>query len=116
MILEARPTVIPVCIDGMNRLLPIGSVFPRLFRKIYIYYGEPIDLSDYYEKEKTKEVATEIMNRVMDRIRAMHAEIEQMKSSSKAYTAKVALPQEKIHRFFLRIILKFRNFSFRNFL
>lgn len=94
LILETRPTVVPVCIDGMDKLLPIGSVFPRLFKRIYIHYGEPIDLSEFYGKGKTKEVAQAMMNQVMDRIRSMHAEIESMKVRKKPYLAKAVLLRE----------------------
>lgn len=79
LILETRPTVIPVCIDGMDKLLPIGSILPRFFKRIYVYYGKPLDLSEYYGKEKNKEAAQAIMNEVMDAIRELHLEIESMK-------------------------------------
>lgn len=79
LILETQPTVIPVCIDGMDKLLPIGSIFPRIFKKIYVYYGEPMDLTKFYGRGKTKEVAQEIMNEVMTAIRSLKAEIEALK-------------------------------------
>jgi 1-acyl-sn-glycerol-3-phosphate acyltransferase len=40
LILQTWPTVVPVCIDGMDKVLPIGSLFPRFFKQIYIYYGQ----------------------------------------------------------------------------
>lgn len=95
LILETRPTVIPVCIDGMDKLLPIGSIFPRIFKRIYIYYGKPIDLSEFYEKEKSKEVARAIMNHVMDRIRTMRTELKEMKVRNKAYSEKPVFESNK---------------------
>ncbi|MFQ5637904.1 MAG: lysophospholipid acyltransferase family protein [bacterium] len=95
LILETNPTVIPVCIDGMDKLLPIGKVLPRIFKKIYVYYGEPLDLSGYEDQEKTKQTAEMIMNRVMDRIRAMRTEIAQMKAEGRLCEAKTALPHKK---------------------
>jgi len=94
LILETRPNVIPVCIEGMDELLPVGAVLPRLFKRIYVYYGKPIDLSEFYHREKSKEVAQEIMKRVMDRIRTMRAEIQAMKAYRKAYEGKPALLRE----------------------
>ncbi|MFQ5770625.1 MAG: lysophospholipid acyltransferase family protein [bacterium] len=96
LILETHPTVIPVCIDGMDKLLPIGSIFPRPFKKIYVYYGKPLDLSAFYGKEKTKEVAQEIMNRVMDAIQTMHAEIKALKDRKHAFRSKTPLQREEI--------------------
>ncbi|NIR47155.1 1-acyl-sn-glycerol-3-phosphate acyltransferase, partial [candidate division KSB1 bacterium] len=88
LILETRPTVIPVCVDGLNRLLPVGAVVPRLFKRIYIYYGKPIDLSRFNSQGKTKEVAQDIMNHVMDRIRSMQAEIQKMNEKKTAFQGK----------------------------
>ena len=39
VILETWPSVIPVCIDGMDKILPVGTNTPRIFKKIYILYG-----------------------------------------------------------------------------
>jgi 1-acyl-sn-glycerol-3-phosphate acyltransferase len=91
LILETRPTVIPVCVDGMDALLPVGAALPRLLKRIYVYYGQPIDLSEYYDRGKNKHVAQEIMNLVMDRIRTMRAEIQAIKAYKKAYEGKPAL-------------------------
>ena len=51
MILENNPTVIPVCIDGMDQVLPIGASFPRIFKRIYIHFGKPVDLSEFHVRE-----------------------------------------------------------------
>ncbi|RMD85730.1 MAG: 1-acyl-sn-glycerol-3-phosphate acyltransferase [Calditrichaeota bacterium] len=83
LILETRPTVIPVCIDGMNELLPIGSIVPRIFKRIFVYYGKPLNFSEFYGREKTKEVAQQIIDKVMEAIRALHHEIQLIKSREK---------------------------------
>ncbi|MFQ5603159.1 MAG: lysophospholipid acyltransferase family protein [bacterium] len=93
LILETNPTVIPVYIDGMDKLLPIGSVIPRLFKKIYVYYGKPLDLSEFYGNHKKREVAQKIMNRVMDSIEAMKAVHESLKNQ-KACRKEAAFMQE----------------------
>ena len=95
VILETHPTVIPVCIDGMDELLPVGAYLPRLFKRIYVYYGEPMDFSEFYGQEKTKGAAMVIMNRVMERIRAMRVEIQDLKVHRRAYEGKAALLRGK---------------------
>lgn len=79
LILETKPTVIPVCIDGMNKVLPIGFVFPRLFKRIHVRYGRPLDLSQFYGSAKNKEIAHAIMDKVMTSIRTLHDEIRNNK-------------------------------------
>lgn len=71
LILETRPTVIPVRIDGMHRVLPIGSIVPRIFKRIYVHYGRPLDLTEFYDEKKNKEAAEAIMARVMEAIRSL---------------------------------------------
>jgi 1-acyl-sn-glycerol-3-phosphate acyltransferase len=96
LILENRPAVIPVCIEGMDKVLPIGSIVPKMFKKIYVYYGPPMDLAEFYSQEKTKEVAQEVMTRVMDKIRQLHTEIQMMKSPQKSYQSQAALQRESL--------------------
>ncbi len=79
VILENWPTVVPICIDGMDKILPIGSIFPRFFKKIYVYYGKPLNLSEFKSKEKNKETAQEIINQVMEAINGMQREIREMR-------------------------------------
>ncbi|NIM95035.1 MAG: hypothetical protein GTO18_15150 [Anaerolineales bacterium] len=79
LILETWPTVIPVCIDGMDRVLPIGSVFPRLFKRIYVSYGRPLDLSEFKGKGKGKRTANALMDKIMEAIKELHREIQKTK-------------------------------------
>ncbi|RMF98045.1 MAG: 1-acyl-sn-glycerol-3-phosphate acyltransferase [Candidatus Schekmanbacteria bacterium] len=71
IIYDAKPTVIPVRIVGMNKVLPIGSYIPRIFKKIEVYYGKPIDFSDLYELPDNKETWLKIVDRVMEHIKAL---------------------------------------------
>lgn len=77
LILETQPTVIPVCIEGMDKVLPIGTVFPRVFKHVYIQYGKPLDLTCFYGRGKNKEVAHDIMEVVMSSIRDMQKELKE---------------------------------------
>lgn len=80
LILEAQPTVIPVCIVGMEKVLPIGSILPRPFQKIFIYFGPPLELSDYYALQIRKKTAFAAIHRVMDAIKFLKTEIERLRS------------------------------------
>ena len=75
VILASKPTVVPVTIDGMNRVLPIGAKLPRLFKRLYVYYGEPIDYSDLIDQPRTRETSEQLVDRIMDALRRQQAEI-----------------------------------------
>jgi len=36
--------VIPVAIDGMQAVLPIGHYLPRIFKRVAVSFGSPADL------------------------------------------------------------------------
>ncbi len=80
LILATRPRVIPVAIDGMNEVLPIGHRFPRLFRRVYIYYGEPVDYSEFLDRPRTKETSQALIDRIMAIIRKQHEEIRRLRA------------------------------------
>ena len=79
MILESNPTVVPVCIDGMDRVLPIGSSVPRVFQRIQVRFGRPVDLSEFQDRQKNRETAALLMDKVMESIRQLQEEIERSK-------------------------------------
>jgi 1-acyl-sn-glycerol-3-phosphate acyltransferase len=79
LILETWPTVIPVCINGMDKVLPIGSVFPRFFRRIYISFGRPLSLREFRAKEGTKKTAYALMGQVMEAIKGLDRGIQEIK-------------------------------------
>ncbi len=76
LMLETWPTVVPVCISGMNKVLPIGTHFPKLFKKITVEFGEPIDLSEFKDKPKNKETAQAAIDKVIDRLQTMQQQLE----------------------------------------
>lgn len=76
LVLMMNSTVIPVAIDGMQDVLPVGTPWPRLFKRIYIAFGSPVAYDDL-SGERSKENAQALANRVMDRVRALHHEIHQ---------------------------------------
>ena len=76
--LSTRPRVIPVAIEGMNQALPIGCCFPRIRKRIFVRYGSPVDLSEFYGLKRTKQVSEQVMDRVMQAIRELHSELQTM--------------------------------------
>jgi 1-acyl-sn-glycerol-3-phosphate acyltransferase len=72
LIYDSRPLVIPVAIQGMDKVLPIGCVVPRIFQKIRIIYGEPLDLDDYFTMEPGKSTSRMIVERVMEEVTELH--------------------------------------------
>lgn len=67
--LKARTKVIPVCIDGMDRVLPVGRVLPRIFNTVFVYYGPAVDLSEFDGVPATRETAQAAIDKVFASIR-----------------------------------------------
>jgi 1-acyl-sn-glycerol-3-phosphate acyltransferase len=74
LIYLARPTVIPTAILGTDRLLAKGRLLPRLFSKLEVRFGPPLDLECYYAAEDTKATAEALMSRVMYSIARLRGE------------------------------------------
>jgi 1-acyl-sn-glycerol-3-phosphate acyltransferase len=73
LILATGARVIPVAIDGMQKVLPIGSKMPRIFKRIYVTFGPPVDYAEFLATPRTRETAQALIDRVMAAIRAQHA-------------------------------------------
>ncbi|MEW6324099.1 MAG: lysophospholipid acyltransferase family protein [Nitrospirota bacterium] len=65
IIYEARPTVIPVAIEGADRIVPRGHVLPRIGRRVTIAFGPPVDLRRFYAQPDSPELSQEIADAVM---------------------------------------------------
>ena len=68
VMLKTRPKAIPVCMDGMNGLQPVGHFWPRVFRTILLYYGKPVDLSEFYSRPVGREAAQEAIEKVFGEV------------------------------------------------
>lgn len=79
LVLGNHPTVIPVAIDGMNEVLPVGALWPRAGKEIWVYYGEPVDYTDLLGRERSKETAQELVDRIMNRMRRQLEAIRRLK-------------------------------------
>ncbi|HLG22915.1 MAG TPA: lysophospholipid acyltransferase family protein [Candidatus Manganitrophaceae bacterium] len=69
IIYDARPRkIIPTRIRGVDRILPKGSVFPRIGKQASVTYGAPLDLSPYYSLPESVETSQKIVDAVMEAI------------------------------------------------
>ena len=69
VIMAARPQVIPVFIAGLGNDLPkqiLGNW--RGGEKIRLHFGEPIDLSEFYQKRDSLRTHKEIGDHLMKKI------------------------------------------------
>jgi len=59
----SKATVVPVAIRGAEDILPIGSYWPRIGKRIVIVIGQPVELSRLYQKhlEEAEEIISEVM-------------------------------------------------------
>ena len=74
LIYLARPIVIPTAILGTDRLLAKGRLLPRLFSKLEVRFGPPLDLESYYAAKDTKATAEALMTAVMRSIARLRGE------------------------------------------
>ena len=80
VLLGTGATVIPVTITGLDRVLPIGSVIPRIGHRVDVYFGKPVDYSDLAGRTPSRETAQEVVDRVMERIRFQRRVIERLRA------------------------------------
>ncbi len=79
VILGTYPTVIPVTIDGMDEVLPIGTRIPRVGKRVTVYIGKPFDYSEFRDRPRSKETAQELVDRVMERLRFQRRVVERLR-------------------------------------
>lgn len=66
---DARPRkVIPAYIQGTDVLLPKGKIMPRLLKTVTIHYGNPLDLSRFYNLPDSLITSQQIVDEVMREI------------------------------------------------
>jgi 1-acyl-sn-glycerol-3-phosphate acyltransferase len=70
LVLETGVPVIPVGLSGTDRAMPIGSKFPRLFTKVGVKLGEPLDFSEYIGRTD-RQVLRHITDTVMSEIQKL---------------------------------------------
>src|SRR6266705_2116475 len=63
LILAIVARVVPVAIDGMHAVLPIGRYLPRIFQRIAVTFGAPVDYTDLLAMPRTRETAQAVIDR-----------------------------------------------------
>ncbi|RKT56227.1 lysophospholipid acyltransferase family protein [Saccharothrix australiensis] len=69
--LETRTPVVPVAQWGTRELLPPGRFVPRPWTKVHVVAGAPVDLSDLYGLDLTRQVLDVATARVMAALTAL---------------------------------------------
>lgn len=80
VILEQRPTVIPVTIDGLDEVLPLDARWPRVGKRVTIVFGAPLDYEPLVTGEVSRKAAQAIVDRVMDVLREQDDWIKRLKA------------------------------------
>src|SRR5438874_8314215 len=80
LVLAARPRVIPVAIEGMQDVLPIGRYVPRVFKRICVSFGPPVDYAEFVTLPRTRETAQSLVDRIMEAIQIQHAELSRRRT------------------------------------
>lgn len=76
IIYRTHPVTIPVYFSGMEKVLPIGSFIPRIFQKIKVIFGKPLDFNNFLEFPDKKETWQAISDQTMTEIAHLKSQIE----------------------------------------
>ncbi len=76
--LTTRTPVVPVAQWGPRELLPPGKFLPRPWTKVHVVAGTPVDLSDLYGSEPTKQVLDTATERIMAAITALLVDLREL--------------------------------------
>jgi 1-acyl-sn-glycerol-3-phosphate acyltransferase len=80
LILATHPRVIPVAIDGMQDVLPIGTKIPKIGKRIWISFGKPLDYSEFIGLPRTRETAQAIVDKTMRAVQEQHSELHRLRN------------------------------------
>lgn len=87
VILQTRPQVVPVTLEGLDRVLPIGSRLPRIGQRVSIYVGRPVPYDDLAAEGRSRKSAQQIVDRVMARIAFQQRILRRLRrSQSRSHT------------------------------
>ena len=57
-----------------------GRYLPRIFKRIAVSFGSPVDYTDLLAMPRTRETAQAVIDRVMAAIRVQHAELRRQRT------------------------------------
>jgi 1-acyl-sn-glycerol-3-phosphate acyltransferase len=97
--LLARVPVIPVAMIGTDKVQPIGQRLPSI-RRVGIIVGQPLDLSEFYDRAEDRGVQREVTNRIMRHIQQLSAQeyVDLNAAAVKAQLAEEAAAQKRRDR------------------
>jgi len=77
LIHSARPVVIPVAVKGTDQVIPVGKLLPRRTEAVEVAFGPPLDLSEEFAIDGSKESSERIVEKAMRAIsRLLGEEVE----------------------------------------
>lgn len=76
--------VIPVTIDGIRDVLPIGRTMPRIGKRIYVIYGPPIEYPAPAGDSPSREEAQQLVDRAMAVVSEQLAAVRQEDAARRA--------------------------------
>jgi len=74
IVYNARPTVVPVYVEGIEHVFGRKWEIRSIFRKIKIVYGRSIDFVDLYTLPNTKETWHSITQRIVQHVKTLQCE------------------------------------------
>jgi 1-acyl-sn-glycerol-3-phosphate acyltransferase len=74
LVIKLRAPLSPAAIAGAKDLLPVGSLIPKRDTAVAVVFGEPFELSDYYERPLSEEAVREATQVLEGRVRAVLGE------------------------------------------
>jgi 1-acyl-sn-glycerol-3-phosphate acyltransferase len=77
LMLRMKARMLPVGVDGVRELLPIGRYVPLFNAPVAVAFGEVFDLSQFYGQKITDDLAQEVADYLREKVAAMIAMAEQ---------------------------------------
>lgn len=89
MVVESGVTVVPVAMIDTDKVLPTGSIFPRL-RKVGVVFGEPLEFSRFAGMESDRFVLRSITDEIVHEMAKLSGQeyVDVYASSAKAAAAR----------------------------
>ena len=83
LMIKLKAPLIPAAIAGAAEMLPVGRAVPRRGVPIVVVYGERFDLSEFYGRKLTPELAEDAAGMVRDHVAAL---LEEARARAEALT------------------------------
>lgn len=68
LVIKLRAPLVPAAIAGARELLPIGRFVPRFRSPVAVRYGDVFELSEFYQRTLTPELASEAAQIMQERV------------------------------------------------